>query len=118
MHVFSRLGEHQDDGLDLELRGILKEKGLREADPFEELVSRAEVMDLEAAENFEEVTRIAAQHLEKRIPCTAAEFEEGIMEGSRIGATPITATLFIAIWVTSISRRSAIRMRLGLTKHS
>jgi len=38
-HVFERLGKRRFEGLDYELRGILKEKGLRKEDPFEEIVA-------------------------------------------------------------------------------
>ena len=38
-HVFERLGRQRDTGLDRELRQIMKEKGLRDADPFEEVVT-------------------------------------------------------------------------------
>ena len=45
-HTFARLGELQHAGLDVELRGIVKEKGLREEDPFDEVVARAAVLDI------------------------------------------------------------------------
>ena len=38
-----------DRGLDSELRGILKEKGLRDHDPFEAIVMDAVVLDMEEA---------------------------------------------------------------------
>ena len=44
-HVFERLGRQRDTGLDRELRQIMKEKGLREADPFEEVVTAAAIID-------------------------------------------------------------------------
>ena len=43
-HLFARLGEQRFEGLDRELRGIMKEKGVREEDPFDEVVTRAVVM--------------------------------------------------------------------------
>ena len=45
-HIFERLGRQRYDGLDSELRGILKEKGLRDEDPFDEIVTRSIVLDL------------------------------------------------------------------------
>jgi amino acid transporter len=39
-HVFERLGRQRHHNLDTELRGILREKGLRQEDPFDEIVSR------------------------------------------------------------------------------
>jgi amino acid transporter len=44
-HAFARLGERRHPGLDLELRGIVREKGPRAGDPVEEVVARAPVMD-------------------------------------------------------------------------
>jgi APA family basic amino acid/polyamine antiporter len=44
-HWFSRLGEKRYTGLEHELREILQEKGLRDEDPFEEIITRARVID-------------------------------------------------------------------------
>ena len=44
-HVFARLGKQRFEGLDPELRSIMKEKGLRAQDPFDEVVARAFVID-------------------------------------------------------------------------
>lgn len=89
-HVFERLGRQRYDELDSELRGILKEKGLRKDDPFEEVVSRAKVLDLQNQWVFEDVVKEAANWLSKTIPLTQKEIYEHIMEGTRIGATPVT----------------------------
>lgn len=45
-HVHARLGENKDQGLEVEMRGILREKGLRSEDQYEEMISRAEVLDI------------------------------------------------------------------------
>ncbi|RMD49651.1 MAG: amino acid permease [Ignavibacteria bacterium] len=89
-HVFERLGRQRYDALDTELRGIMKEKGLRKEDPFEQVVSRARVLDIEERINFEEVVNRAASWLEKILPLDKTEIVEQIMEGTRIGATPVT----------------------------
>jgi mannitol/fructose-specific phosphotransferase system IIA component (Ntr-type) len=44
-HVHARLGKRKDTGLEHEMRGILREKGLREEDPYEQVVSQAAVID-------------------------------------------------------------------------
>ena len=46
LHWFERLGQGRFDGLDPELRGILKEKGVRAEDAFDEVVARAFTLDL------------------------------------------------------------------------
>ena len=90
-HVFARLGEQGlDAGLDPELRTILREKGLREDDPFEHMVTEAEVVDLDGAMPFEELVSEVSARLAPRVPATREELERGFLEGTRIGATPVT----------------------------
>lgn len=89
-HVFERLGRRRYQGLDSELRGILKEKGLRDEDPFDEILLRSQVVDLEQQCSFEAAMTIAAHKLESAIPLSSEEIVEQIMVGTRIGATPVT----------------------------
>ena len=89
-HVFERLGQHRHQDLDSELRGILREKGLRKGDPFDEIVTRSQVLDLEAAASFEEVVTVVAAKLQSKVSLSAAEITEQIMDGTRIGATPVS----------------------------
>lgn len=89
-HWFERLGRRRDQDLDTELRGILREKGLREEDPFDEVVARAFVLDLGRGVTYEEATRHAAQQLARRISADLARVEEGLLEGSLTGATPVS----------------------------
>ena len=88
-HWFQRLGKSQYDELDQEFRGILKEKGLRQDDPFNEVVARAQFIEADA-ENFEEVIKEASQLLEKRLKVEASKLENCFLEGTRTGATPVT----------------------------
>ena len=89
-HLFARLGEQRFEGLDRELRGIMKEKGVREEDPFDELVARAQVMEFTKEHQFGEITRQVAIEFERNLGIDAKELEQGFLEGSRIGATPIS----------------------------
>jgi len=89
-HVFDRLGQRRFDDLDRELRGILQEKGLREEDPFDELVVRSITMDAEVGSSFDEIAQRASLLLSKRLPCAAETLLEGFMQGTRTGATPVT----------------------------
>ena len=89
-HLFERLGQRRDEGLDRELRGILKEKGLREHDPFEEVVSRCFVVDGAAGAPFEELVTKVSELLAERVPASADELAERFLQGTRIGATPVT----------------------------
>lgn len=89
-HVFERLGRNRYSGLDPELRGILKEKGLRSNDPFNEIVSRSLVFDLTEVCTFESLLQLVAHKLRTIIPLTPDEITDQIMEGTRIGATPVS----------------------------
>ena len=89
-HIFERLGRSSNDGLDRELRSILKEKGLRDDDPFDEIIARSFVMDLDMATTFEDVVEQAATRLASRIPMTAHNISRKFLEGTRVGATPVT----------------------------
>ena len=89
-HLFARLGKQRFEGLDRELRGIMKEKGVREEDPFDEVVARAQVMEFTKEHQFGEITRQVAIEFERNLGVDAKELEQGFLKGSRIGATPIS----------------------------
>ncbi|MCH8005510.1 MAG: amino acid permease [Planctomycetes bacterium] len=89
-HVFERLGRRRFVGLDSELRSILKEKGLRAEDPFEVLVARASVIVARRRDTFQRIVERAARQLAERLPCTSDTLAEGFLQGTRIGATPVT----------------------------
>ncbi len=89
-HVFERLGRRRHHDLDTELRGILREKGLRVEDPFDEIVSRSLVFDLDGEASFEEVVKLIAAELRSRVHLSADEIVAQVMEGTRVGATPVT----------------------------
>ncbi len=96
-HVFSRLGEfflelgeHKYEGLDIEFREILKEKGIRKEDPFEEVVAKADVLDLKGMVSFEDVVRQVSIRLARRIGRPHSELAELFLEGTRLGATPVS----------------------------
>jgi mannitol/fructose-specific phosphotransferase system IIA component (Ntr-type) len=89
-HVFERLGRHKHVDLDSELRGILREKGLCEEDPFDEIVMRSQSLDLDTACLFEDVVAKVAAKLRTIIPLTEQDICRQIMDGNKIGATPVT----------------------------
>lgn len=68
-HVHERLGQYKDRGLETEMRHILQEKGLRDEDPYEIVVSRAEVLDVEnPSTEYKEIVRAACSHLSTQLP--------------------------------------------------
>ncbi len=89
-HVFERLGRQRHHDLDTELRGILKEKGLRKEDPFNEILSRSLVFDLDGEASFEGVIKVIAYKLKARVHMTVDEIMTQVMEGTKLGATPVT----------------------------
>ncbi len=89
-HVFERLGRHRYDALDTELRSILKEKGLRKDDPFDQIVMRAKVFDIDREMKFEEVLDYVSDWLSRLMPLKPEEIKEQFLEGTRVGATPVT----------------------------
>ncbi|MDO6674587.1 amino acid permease [Tenacibaculum sp. 1_MG-2023] len=61
-HWFALLGRHQYDELENELMTILKEKGLREGDPFDETVITSKIKILKDTTNFDKVLNIASDY--------------------------------------------------------
>jgi amino acid transporter/mannitol/fructose-specific phosphotransferase system IIA component (Ntr-type) len=90
-HVFERLGRRRFAGLDTELRGILKEKGLRDDDPFDEVVALARVINSPPKESFASLVSRAAEHLSLEVGVSEEDLVAGFMEGTRMGATPVTS---------------------------
>ena len=89
-HWFHVLGRRQYGGLDREFRSIMKEKGLRMEDPFDEIVARSIVVDLEEPTTLDDAMRAASVELAKRVPKTAEEINERFLQGTITGATPVT----------------------------
>jgi amino acid transporter/mannitol/fructose-specific phosphotransferase system IIA component (Ntr-type) len=88
-HVFERLGRLRREGLDTELREILKEKGLRSEDPFDDIVARSFVVDFEEHCTFEDVIRAAAPWIADHLGVPADEVSARVLAGTRIGQTPV-----------------------------
>ncbi len=90
LHWFERLGQGRFEGLDPELRGILKEKGVRAEDAFDEVVARAFALDLGDDDTFEDATRRASARLAQRLPASAGHLMDGFLHGTQTGATPVS----------------------------
>lgn len=89
-HLFERLGRRRFEGLDRELRGILKEKGLRQEDPFDEIVARSFVIEAPEALTFDELVDLVSPLLAERADEDVGLIKDGLLQGTRIGATPVT----------------------------
>lgn len=89
-HLFERLGRRRYHGLDRELREILKEKGLRDEDPFDEIVARSSVIDLEHAVDFDDLVEKASELLAVATGLPAGPLADQLAQGTRVGATPVS----------------------------
>lgn len=89
-HVFAKWGEMRFEGLDRELRGILKEKGLREEDPFDLVIANAEFIDIGAKVTFDQVVNKAARKFSQTLSVPAKKLVDNFMQGTRVGATPVS----------------------------
>lgn len=91
-HVFAHLGEQRFEGLDRELRIILKEKGLRRDDPFGDVVAGAAAIDVGGPHpDFDEITRQASRRLAQTLHLTENDLVAGFEDGTRLGSTPVAA---------------------------
>jgi amino acid transporter/mannitol/fructose-specific phosphotransferase system IIA component (Ntr-type) len=87
-HLFERLGRERFDPLNLELRAIMREKGLRADDPYDETIEAASVLDLDEGHSFAAAVAAASRQLAQKLPMTAeniaAEFDRGTRGGSTL----------------------------------
>ncbi|MHC4792743.1 MAG: amino acid permease [Planctomycetota bacterium] len=117
-HVFARLGQRRFDGLDTELRGIMKERGLRADDPFDEVVVTSEIMEAGEGMDFEEMTAKAAERLAPLVGIDADRIASQFLEGTRVGATPVTRGVALPhLRLPNISRPYlvVVRSRQGIS---
>lgn len=89
-HLFSRLGKYRYEGLDEELRVVLKDKGFSDELPFERLIGSSRVIDLPEALSFEDVVVKASKVLDASLPIPQEEIANRFMEGSKYGMTPVS----------------------------
>jgi mannitol/fructose-specific phosphotransferase system IIA component (Ntr-type) len=88
-HVHARLGEFKDRGLESEMRTILQEKGLREEDPYEVVVSRAAVLDCDDDYQYDDIIRNVCSLLASKMPIEEDQLYEDFSHISDFGAIPI-----------------------------
>jgi amino acid transporter/mannitol/fructose-specific phosphotransferase system IIA component (Ntr-type) len=89
-HVFERLGRRRFAGLDRELRDLMKEKGARAEDPFDQVVARAPVIDVAATVSLAKIIGRASVLFHERLPATTDQLLEGFGRGVRMGGTPVS----------------------------
>ena len=116
-HVFERLGRRRFAGLDRELRDIMKEKGARADDPFDEVVAEACVIDLPDVVALEAVIRHGSSRLAERLPLTTEELTE-VFQLSLSAGPPVAhgaALLHSRIPNLDRSELALVRARRGIS---
>lgn len=89
-HVHARLGKYQHKGLEREMRGIIREKGLREEDPYERAVGRSVVLDIDEHETgYEALIERVSEGLSKRTEQGKDELVDLFMDEKFEGIIPI-----------------------------
>lgn len=88
-HLHARLGEKRYRGLEKEMRGILREKGLREEDPYEKVVGRSVVIDCNDKVPFKEITAQVSEELSKQVSISNKTIQEYFLQPSTEGALPM-----------------------------
>lgn len=88
-HVHARLGQHQYDGLERELRGILREKGLRREDTYELAIGRAIVLDLTKKKTLSEITNLVSEKLSNKMDVAKEDISTAFLENKNEGVLPV-----------------------------
>ena len=81
LHWFERLGRRRFDDLEKEMWEILKESGVREHDPYEELIGRAVILELEEREPFARVAELVATRMQLETESLKTAFEQRVKSG-------------------------------------
>ncbi|KAA3609831.1 MAG: amino acid permease [Calditrichaeota bacterium] len=89
-HIFARLGEQRFEGLDAELRGILKEKGLRDQDPFDAVIASSTIIDIKYKVEFDKIVEKVSEKFEKIVKTKAETLKKTFLDGTLVGATPVS----------------------------
>jgi len=87
--VFARIGRSASSGLDHELRQIMREKGLRRQDMFENSIHRATVFECSGQDCFDDVLHRAANVFSERLELSEESIYEALCASNRLGETPI-----------------------------
>ena len=88
-HIFERIGRSATTHLDRELRQILREKGLRKADIFDNSIARANVLRHKPDMSFEDVLWQASALLAQRLDIPTGVIFDALSTSNQLGETPI-----------------------------
>lgn len=116
-HVHARLGKYRYEALEKEMRGIMREKGLRKDDPYDKVTGRALVFDYEES-NVEYMNLIekVSGGLSERIELTKNELIKYFTEEAPEKMIPIgknTALKHIRLDMDMESEMALVRFKKG-----
>jgi amino acid transporter/mannitol/fructose-specific phosphotransferase system IIA component (Ntr-type) len=108
-HLFARLGKFRYEGLDVELQGILEEKGVAEEATFDRLVARSQVIRLTEPTDYESVVEEASARLARRLDVDPATLKHDFLEGTQHSATSVAhGTALPYVRVDGIERQELV----------
>lgn len=90
LHAFARLGENRNENLDRELRGIIKDKGLRAGDPYDVIITDSLTLMVKDELDVADLVKKASEMLAQRVPLTSQQLQDGfLLKGAQLGNTPV-----------------------------
>lgn len=117
-HWFANLGERRYQGLEDEMYMIVREKGLREEDPFDEIIARAPVIDLNESVSPMDIARLATdQFIEKHPEIDRERMADDFIKSMQNNYTLIRAGATIPNLRTSDAKQTEAviaRSRVGV----
>ncbi|MEX2601247.1 MAG: amino acid permease [Balneolaceae bacterium] len=120
-HVHARLGKYQYDGLEREMKGILREKGLRKEDPYEKAMGRSFVLDYAEQLTFNKITREVTDEFSNQMEISSDFLFEKFLKHSSEGAIPVgnaAALKHVRIDRDIDTRIALVRIQSGMTPES
>lgn len=79
-HVYARLGKYQYEGLDHELRDIVREKGIRTEDQYVRVVKSAVVLDLREVRAYDQIVELVAGKFAERLDVPKSVLLDRLLE--------------------------------------
>ncbi|PTN04619.1 amino acid transporter [Mangrovibacterium marinum] len=83
-HWFALLGQHQHTELENEFMIILKEKGLRQGDPFDETIIKSTIFRLDEGMDFETLVEKMSEQFSRELDIQQQEVQDDFLTASTI----------------------------------
>lgn len=89
-HVHERLGKFKDQKLEHEMRRILREKGLRDDDPYELVVSQSQILDIDESDiTYEKIFNRAGKKLASKMDLSSSALIDNLGKMDAFGGIAI-----------------------------